>query len=183
MERDYWKNIEKFEGESLRELMEAYGQEVWNYAYYMIGRFDLADDIVQDVFLSVYRRISSFRGQSSMRTWLMAITRNISLNYRRTAFLRRVILMDRPEEPSRASHPSAEQEAMSRSFSEELWRVVMALPVKFREVLLLDAKHGLSLEEMASVLGVPVGTVKSRLFRARRRVSESWKEEELYERI
>lgn len=185
MERDYWKNLERFDSDSFRELMETYGQEVWNFAYYMTGKFHLADDIAQDVFLAVYRRIGSFRGQSSMRTWLIAITRNVALNYRRMAFLRRAVLMARPETRAEAdsAFPSAEQEAMSRSFSEELWRTVMALPVKFREVLLLDVKHGLSLEEIAAVLGVPIGTVKSRLFRARRKVSEAWKEEGLYERI
>lgn len=182
MEPEYWKNIESFGAESFRELMETYGQTVWDYAYYVTGRFDLADDVAQDVFLAAYRRIATFRGQSSMRTWLLAITRNVALNYRRTAFLRRVILIDRPEEHGKDAHPSAEQEALSRSHSEELWRVVLALPVKFREVLLLDAKYGMSLAEIAGVLDVPLGTVKSRLARARRKVSEAWKEETAYER-
>lgn len=182
MEPDYWKNIEAFGAESFRELMETYGQAVWDYAYSITGRFDLADDVAQDVFLAAYRKISSFRGQSSMRTWLLAITRNVALNYRRAAFLRRVVLVDRPGEERRDAHPSAEQEALSRSHSEELWRVVLALPVKFREVLLLDAKYGMSLAEIAGVLDVPLGTVKSRLARARQKVSEAWKKGAAYER-
>lgn len=182
MEPEYWKNIESFGAESFRELMDAYGQTVWDYAYSITGRFDLADDVAQDVFLAAYRRIGTFRGQSTMRTWLLAITRNVSLNYRRAAFLRRVVLVDRLGEHTRDSHPSAEQEALSRSRSEELWRVVLSLPVKFREVLLLDAKYEMSLAEIAGVLDVPIGTVKSRLARARQKVSEAWKEGMAYER-
>ena len=182
MEPDYWKNIDSFGAESFRELIETYGQTVWDYAYYVTGRYDLADDVAQDVFLAAYRRISTFRGQSSMRTWLLAITRNVALNYRRTAFLRRVVLVDRLGDKARDAHPSAEQEALSRSHSADLWKVVLALPVKFREVLLLDAKYGMSLAEIAGVLEVPLGTVKSRLARARQKVSEAWKEEIAYER-
>ena len=182
MEPEYWKTIESFDAESFRELMETYGQGVWDYAYYITGRFDLADDVTQDVFLAAYRRISTFRGQSSLRTWLLAITRNMALNYRRSAFLRRVLLVDRPGVLAKNAHPSAEQEALSRSHSAELWRIVMGLPVKFREVLLLDAKYGMSLAEIAGVLDVPLGTVKSRLSRARQKVSEAWKEDMAYER-
>ncbi len=182
MEPAYWKTIDSFSAESFRELMETYGQGVWDYAFYLTGRFDLADDVTQDVFLAAYRRISTFRGQSSIRTWLLAITRNVALNVRRTAFLRRVMLVDRPGEHAKEAHPSAEQEALSRSDSAELWRIVMALPVKFREVLLLDAKYGMSLAEISGVLGVPLGTVKSRLARARHKVSEAWKEDLAYER-
>ncbi|WEK54303.1 MAG: RNA polymerase sigma factor [Candidatus Cohnella colombiensis] len=182
MEQQYWRNIEAFEGEGFRELMETYGQRVWDFAFYMTRRFDLADDVTQDVFLQAYRRIGTFRGQSSMQTWLLAITRNVALNYRRASFFRKVVLVDRPIERVNGSSPSAEQEAMSRSRSEELWRVVMVLPVKYREVLLLDAKYDLSLEEIASVLDIPLGTVKSRLSRARSKVTEAWKEEAQYER-
>lgn len=182
MEPDYWKNIGSFGGESFRELMETYGQTVWDYAFYVTGRFDLADDVAQDVFLKVYRRIGSFRGQSSLRTWLLAITRNAALNARRAAFLRRAVLMDRPDALAKETHPSAEQEALSRSHAEALWRTVLALPVKYREVLLLDAKYELSLAEIAGVLDLPLGTVKSRLSRARRKVALAWKESEENER-
>lgn len=182
MEPDFWKNIDAFGAESFRELMETYGQTVWDYAYFVTGRFDLADDVAQDVFLAVYRRIGSFRGQSSFRTWLLAITRNTALNAKRTAFLRRVVLMDRPGDLTKDAHPSAEQEALRRSHSEELWRVVLALPVKYREVLLLDAKYEMSLAEIAGVLNLPLGTVKSRLARARRKVTAAWKESAEYER-
>jgi len=181
MEPDYWKNLEAFDAESFRELMQLHGQAVWDYAYYVTGRFDLADDVAQDAFLAAYRRIGSFRGQSSIRTWLLAIARNIALNYRRSAFMRRVVLMDRPEERIRNAGPSAEQEAMKRSQSEELWRAVMALPVKFREVLLLETRYEMSLAEIATVLDLPLGTVKSRLARARRKLAAAW-EEESYER-
>lgn len=149
VEQDYWKVIEKLDSSSFRELMHTYGQDVWNFAFFLTRNKELADDISQDVFLQVYRKISSFRGESSMRTWLLAITRNIAVNYRRTAFMRRVILVD--VVARKQSHPSAENEAMGESLSNDLWKIVMELPVKFREVLVLNAKYELSLKEQSNL--------------------------------
>ncbi len=109
--------------ETFKKVMQTYGQDVWNYAYFLTGKRDLADDISQDVFLSVYRKISSYRGESSLRTWLFAITRNISSNYRRNAFFRRVVLMGwiNPDK----TVPSAETQAMDAYVSNEVWQVVL----------------------------------------------------------
>ncbi|KIL35102.1 hypothetical protein SD71_07025 [Cohnella kolymensis] len=180
MELEYWKVAESLDAESFRELMLTYGQEVWNYAFLLTNRADLADDISQDVFLKVYRNIASFRGESSMRTWLFAITRNISINYRRSAFMRKIVLAESVT-PSE-THPSAEQEAVQHSLSSELWQLVMNLPVKYREVLVLHAKNELSQKEIAQLLGVSEGTVKSRLSRARQKVNGAWKEEWIHGR-
>ncbi|MDQ6418821.1 sigma-70 family RNA polymerase sigma factor [Paenibacillus sp. LHD-117] len=144
-------------------------------------RADFTDDISQEVFLNVFRGLSRYRGESSMQTWLFAITRNCAFNYRRSAFLRRVTLMDRVER--RGDSPSAESEALGNRFTDEIWETVMCLPAKYRELLVLDAKYDLSVKEMAELTGLSVGTVKSRLSRARRKAAEAWKGDALYERI
>jgi len=149
----------------LRELMTAYGDDVWNYAFSICRRADVADDITQDVFLKVYRRLTSFRGESSVKTWLLTITRNTALDYKRSAFWRRVTLMDiiAPH----GSHRSAEHEAMEQLTVNSIWELVLKQPAKYREVLILFAHHQLSMKEIADVLGISVGTVKSRLHHAR----------------
>jgi RNA polymerase sigma-70 factor (ECF subfamily) len=73
-------------------------------------------------------------------------------------------------------HPSAEAEAISREHVHEIWDIVMALPDKFRELLLLHLKYELTTSEIAEMLGISAGTVKSRLSRAKAKVRKQWEE-------
>ncbi|THF81775.1 sigma-70 family RNA polymerase sigma factor [Cohnella fermenti] len=166
---------------TLEELMKEYGQDVWSFAYSITKNRATADDIAQDVFLQAYRHLVSFRGESSVRTWLLRIARNISLNYRNSAFFRRVLLPGKLA-PSRQDR-SAEEAYFEREAASDVWRHVFSLPVKMREALVLHAKYQLSLQEIARILDVPEGTVKSRLFGARKRMSTLLKEEWSYEPI
>lgn len=177
MEESHLPYVDRMGGDDLRELMETYGQEVWNLAYLLTKRRDLADDIAQDVFLRAYGAIASFRGESSVRTWLLSIARNVSINYLKTAFMRKVIPASRIK--TKTTAPSAESEALRRSFADEIWEAVLSLPVKLREVLILHARYELGMREIAEMLGLSEGTVKSRLSRARRRMSAILKEEGL----
>ncbi|SFE00433.1 RNA polymerase sigma-70 factor, ECF subfamily [Paenibacillus catalpae] len=180
MENNYWRYMDRMDAAGLRELMDAYGQDVWNLAYVITRRHDLADDIAQDVFLKVYQSIGAFRGASSIRTWLLALTRNTAINYKRTAFMRRVLLVGRTAAHEGKS-PSAEQEAMEQELTSEIWSAVLELPVKLREVLVLHARYEMTTKEIADALELPEGTVKTRLSRARKRMSSKWKESAAYE--
>lgn len=181
MENHYWRYIDRMDASALKELMDAYGQDVWNLAYVITRRHDLADDVTQDVFLKAYQSIASFRGASSIRTWLLAMTRNISINYLRTAFMRKVLLVGRSSSVAKGESPSAEQEAARQALASEIWRSVLELPVKLREVLVLHAKYEMTTKEIADALGLPEGTVKTRLSRARKRMNSSWKGSAAYE--
>ncbi|UVI32671.1 RNA polymerase sigma factor [Paenibacillus spongiae] len=180
-EESHWKHLTNLDAGLLRSLMEQYGQDVWSLAYILTKRHDLADDVAQDVFLNAYRNIQSFRGESAIKTWLLSMTRNTAINYTRTAFMRRVTLT--AWITSKATSPSAEHEAMELELSDDIWRTVLKLPLKFREVLILHGKYDLSVKEIAETLGISEGTVKSRLSRARHKVSAYWKEETAYERL
>ncbi|WP_234340217.1 RNA polymerase sigma factor [Gorillibacterium timonense] len=150
-------------------LMKEFGQDVWNYAFFLTRDYHFANDISQEVFLRVYRNFTSFRGESSIRTWLMKITRNLSLNYRRTAFFRRVRVQSEVDTAVRAR--SAEADFLDREVRDEIWRMILKLPAPFREVLVLDIRYDFSLKEIAELTGVTEGTVKSRLYRARQKVT------------
>ncbi len=154
----------------LQDLMLSYGDDVWNFAYYLTKRADAADDIAQDVFFSAYSRLYSFRGEASMKSWLLSITRNKALNFVKTAWIRKVALLD-VLPVSRDAAPSAEKIAFDRIASREVWEGVMELPLKFREVVILTYHYHLSIEEIASSLGISEGTVKSRMFRAKKRMA------------
>lgn len=154
----------------LGELMNTFGKDVWNYAYSITRKWDLADDITQEVFIKVYRNINAFRRDASVKTWLLTITRNTAIDFQRSAFFRKVTLSDWLEE--RGESRSVEQEAMENATVNEMWDMVLKLPAKYREAIILFAHHQLSMKEMADVLGVTEGTVKSRLFHARQKLSK-----------
>nr|WP_318652417.1 RNA polymerase sigma factor [Paenibacillus lycopersici] len=168
VESDYLKHVMEMDAGALRDTMDRYGQDVWNYAFFLTGARDLADDIAQDVFIKAYYRIGSYRGQSSFKTWLLAITRNTAFSYRRSAFLRKVKLLPHAAETGTAA--SAENEYLDAHYTDEIWDIIMALPARYREVLVLDIRYGLTGEEIAALLGIAHGTVKSRLHRARAKV-------------
>lgn len=149
----------------LRNLMDAYGNDVWNYAFSICRNVDLSDDITQDSFLKVYRNLTTFRGEASVKTWLLTITHNTAYDYLRKAFWRKVTLVGFIQ--STATSQSAENEAMEKLYANDLWKKVISLPPKYREILILHAHYQLSTKEMAAVLNISEGTVKSRLHRAR----------------
>ncbi|WNQ10885.1 sigma-70 family RNA polymerase sigma factor [Paenibacillus aurantius] len=152
----------------LEELMNSYGNDVWNFAYFLTRRPDMADDLSQEVFLSVYHNLFRFRGDCSIKSWLLTITRNKVLKVKRSAFLRKVILVDYviPGGHTR----SAEAEMFDRADTRHIWQAVMQIPLRFREILLLHVHYQLNGKEMAELLGIPEATVKTRLYRARRKL-------------
>jgi len=155
----------------LNELMTAYGKEVWNYAYSITRKWDLADDITQEVFIKVYRNMHAFRRDASVKTWLLTITRNTAIDFKRSAFFRKVTLADFVEDLGGQRH-SVEQDVVEQSAVNDMWKMVLELPKKYREVIILFAHHQLSLKEIAQVLDVTEGTVKSRMFHARQKLAK-----------
>jgi RNA polymerase sigma factor (sigma-70 family) len=152
----------------LKDLMNEFGNDVWNYAYSLTHKWEQADDITQDVFLKAYRHLHTFRCESSIKTWLLAITRNTVKDLKKSAFFRKVTLVDLI--PSRDVHPSAESEVIENNAVSDIWKKVLLLPVKYREVLILYGHYQLSMKEIAEMLDVSIGTVKSRLHHARMKV-------------
>lgn len=173
----YWQYVKELAAADIRNLMEIYGDDVWNYAFFLTKDVHLADDIAQETFIKAYRRFHTYRRESSIRTWLLKITRNTTFTYRSRAFARRVILLD--SLPRRYAEslvaqpavPSAESAAVMNETENELWTAVLNLPSKFRDPLVLRYHYQLGMEEIAEILGVSEGTVKSRLHRAKQKAA------------
>lgn len=175
MEPEYLKHADSIGREEVSELIDQYGEEIWKYAYAITRNAEMAKDVAQETFIKAYYNIHTFRRASSFRTWLLSITRNTAINARRSSYVRRVLLMDRivPQVTAR----SAESEYMDRQSAAYIWSVIMGLSRKLREVLILDLEHGLEVREIAALLRISEGTVKSRLYRARRQVEIRMEEE------
>lgn len=159
---------------ALDRMMLDFGKDVWNYAFFLTRDRHASDDISQEVFLRAFRSVKDFRGESTLKTWLLKITRNLSYNYRNSAFLQRVTLFEWVRRSETVT--SAESDFIDREAANDIWRIILRLPLNFREVLLLDIQHDMTIQEMAGVLGVSVGTVKSRLYRARAKVHKKLQE-------
>jgi RNA polymerase sigma-70 factor, ECF subfamily len=135
-----------------------------------------AQDLVQDTFLRAYRALHQLTQEQSCRAWLMKIMTNILLNHlqkqRREGMQLDIYELDLPHEEaalwSQQSLPMAPESAASRKqFCEDLDQALQQLPEAFRIVLILADVEGLSYKEVAEALGCPIGTVMSRLYRAR----------------
>lgn len=159
--------------EKLAKLMDEHGDAVFGYALALTRSHALAGDVTQETFLKAYRSLHGYRGQSSMRTWLFAIARNTALSELRSAYFRRIILFARVDGGGSAC--SAESSYLDAAAAGELRQIVLKLPFKLKEALLLELDHGLSLKEIGATLELSVGTVKSRLSRARRKVESEWR--------
>ncbi|GBG10841.1 hypothetical protein PAT3040_05609 [Paenibacillus agaridevorans] len=160
--------------EVLEELMGTYGEEVWRFAYFMTRRRDAADDIAQETFIAAYDGMYAYRSESSVKSWLFGIARNKSLHYLRSAFFRKVRAMDNYSLNRSLSGEtsSAEQVVMDRMEAGAVWAKVLKLKRKHREVLVMAYHYEMSMAEIAAVLGVAEGTVKSRLSRAKQSMSK-----------
>lgn len=131
-----------------------------------------AEDLVQDTLLRAWRSIDTFDGRHQ-RAWLLTIMRNAETNRHRR---RRPELLDDPERAEErdvfAAADSAEDVVVGRTFDAVVDTALAALPAKFRQVVLLIDVDGLTYAEAADALGVPEGTVMSRLHRARGRIRD-----------
>jgi len=134
---------------------------------------DEAEDLVQETTLRALRGFGTFRADGPVRAWLLAILRNLFINgYRARARAPRAISLDAIENPAPIAPADAgpERALFSKLENEALGRAVDALPPVYRDVLVLSDMGGLTYQEISDRLQLPIGTVRSRLSRARSRV-------------
>ncbi|MGH9224969.1 MAG: RNA polymerase sigma factor [Acidimicrobiales bacterium] len=146
---------------AFERLVRAYQADVWRFLTRFLGDAALAEDVAQDTFLRAYLRLGSFRFECKFSTWVLQIARNAGLDALR-ARMRRVRLHDAAPAPPPTQDPVATAEVAA---------ALASLGPNLREALLLVEVLGLTYREVAEVTGVPEGTVKSRVFKARSRLA------------
>lgn len=171
-ESELVKRLQQGGRAAFEELLDRYEWRIYNLALRLLdGHRAEAEDAAQDIFLEVHRSISRFRGDSRLDTWIHRIAVNVCLQRRRKRKLSTVELKDADGVHSPDGDPTlSAQRAELRSVMES---AVKSLPDGQREVVLLHGMQGLSYSEVAEVLACPVGTVKSRLSTAFRRLRET----------
>lgn len=160
------RDVERFERVVLPYLDDAY-----TLARYLLRDEHDAQDAVQDAALRALRYFDSYR-EGDARAWLLAIVRNCCMTWhRRTRMERASVSLADAELVDMNAGRETDARAIARSERAALERAVAALPIEFREVLVLREVQELSYKEISDVVGVPIGTVMSRLARARKRVA------------
>lgn len=147
-------------------IVERYEQRVWAVCLRMCGDPDDARDAAQDTFVIAYRAIASFRGDAQLSTWLHRVAVNASLDVlRKKGRNKAQPAEDIPEVPS--DEPGPDEQAIRSSRAAAVHAALARLSDEHRTVIVLHDLQGLQYPEVAQALDVPVGTVKSRLHRAR----------------
>ncbi len=162
------------------QVYERYRGPVWRLARRLTGSEEEALDATQEIFLRVWKGLPGFKGRSKLSTWVFQIAWNyLRLHHRKS--------LKRPQEASSNSSserpdplaavpdptPDAERQAVGRQILDCVERTLAELPEHYRVVIWLRDGEGLSYHEIASALGVPLGTVRSRLARARTALKEA----------
>ena len=150
----------------------------FNLARWLAGNTADAEDVVQDAYLRAFRYLDAFRGDN-FRVWLLTIVRNSFLDWLKENRSGRQLFQPAPDDMDWADPaPSAEAMLLDRVDSETLNTLVAQLPAEYREILILREIEDFSYKDIASVTGVPAGTVMSRLSRARSALRKAWAESE-----
>jgi len=155
------------EPDALDALIARWHPALWSYARRVTGDPDAAADAVQDAWLRILRALPGLRDPARLRPWMFGIARRVLMDRFRAQYAAPAFA---DVEPGDLAEPDDRRDAALAA--EELHGALDALPVAERELLALFYLEELSLNELADVLSVPVGTVKSRLFRARRLLRE-----------
>jgi len=162
---------------ALAELYAAYQATLFRYLLQLTADRGVAEEILQDTLVAVWKSAGTFEGRSTVQTWLIGIARRQAHNTLRRRMLLRVDLADVEILP--ATGPEPEDAALAELEREELARTIQRLAPAQREILTLTFAEGLSYSEMATVIGVPEGTIKSRLSNAKRALRALLKAEEV----
>lgn len=157
----------KGDAEAFRVLVERYQGRAYSIAYGVVGHREDALDIVQEAFLKAFRMLGGFRGESGFYTWFYRILVNLAIDFRRKV---RPVLLEAPDRlgDARASNPV--EEVHRGELRAAITAAIAALPPEQQAVIVLREIEGLSYAEIAEVEQVPIGTVMSRLFYARRKL-------------
>ncbi len=153
-------------------IVEAHRRRITRLVYRLLGWSDDAEDVVQEVFLSALKNIKAFRGESGLSTWLMRIAVNKCRSHRRSLRVRLRLLAGAAERVRRTRSARPEDASADAETFRRVRRAVRALPVRYREVVVLRYLEETPTTEVAEILGISQAAVDTRLHRARRRLKD-----------
>jgi len=166
---------------SFEELVRRYQRPISAYVYRMVGNYESALDLTQEIFIKVYNSLRRYRSEFKFSTWIYKIAHNSAVDHLRRSATREQSLIsgsegDHFELPIESGRLTPEQESEQKERRSEIESVVRTLPSNYRELVILRHSQDLTYEEIVEVTGLPLGTVKNRLFRAREMMRQQFVE-------
>nr|WP_268573182.1 sigma-70 family RNA polymerase sigma factor [Peribacillus frigoritolerans] len=158
----------------LDEMMSLYGQDILQLVYSYVKDAVVAEDLTQEIFIKCYKALPTYNQQSNIRTWLWRIAINHCKDYRKSWYFRKVSTAE--EEQDWTSTDNVEEEVIQQDEDRQLAVVVMELPIQYRELIYLHYFQEMKLKEISEITGVKLGTVKTRMRQAKRRLKTYWEE-------
>lgn len=175
---EYEIDLQKFrigDPDTFERVVRAYYERVYRLSVTLLANPTDAEDAVQDTFLRIHRKAATFRGESSLSTWIYRIAHNICLDALKGRRRRSTHSLQAYETMGRNvpdPHAGPEERAFSADESARVRAALSSLPEEYRVVLVLREVEDLSYDQIADVLKCPVGTVRSRLARGRRQLAK-----------
>jgi RNA polymerase sigma-70 factor (ECF subfamily) len=156
------------------ELVERHRGAVYRAALVVLRDPAEAEDVAQEALVLAYRRLEQYRGEASVRTWMVTIAWRLSVSRRRAPWwrLREMIAPDSASESMMAATQSPEARLLSGEFAASIRRHIRRLPPRLRDALLMAAAGDLSQEEIAAAMQIPAATFRGRVHEARQRLRE-----------
>lgn len=170
------KIYNKNKHQGIEMLYERYKKYVYTIAYHYAGNREDALDLTQEVFVSIFKSLDSFKVEFSLLPWVKKITVNKSLN-----FLRDKKQADSLNQTNEKSTDNTESQLLYVDTKQSLAKAIKNLPPKERMVIILRHTKGLKYEEIAKIMDIPLGTVKTFLHRGRKHIKESMKKDGIWE--
>lgn len=163
--------------DGFEELVRRYQRPITSYVFRMLGDYDSALDVTQEVFIKVYNSLHKYSAEYKFSTWLYRIAHNAAIDHmRRNSITGQSIETENADGTYQiqleSPGPSPEQDRERSEWRVEINNVVKCLPSAYRDLIMLRHSYDLSYDEIAEVTGLPLGTVKNRLFRAREMMRE-----------
>jgi RNA polymerase sigma-70 factor (ECF subfamily) len=157
---------------SFEELVRRYQRPIVSYVYRMLNDYDLSLDVTQEVFIKVYNSLDRYSCDYKFSTWLYRIAHNAAIDHLRRNSMNAQSLETENGDGTyqlqiESPNPTPEQDRERSEWRAEIETVVRQLPAAYRDLILLRHSRDMSYDEIADVTGLPLGTVKNRLFRAR----------------
>ncbi|MDQ2678260.1 MAG: RNA polymerase sigma factor [Actinomycetota bacterium] len=162
----------------LRELIDEHASAVYHVAFSVLRDRGLAEDAVQETMIKAWKALPEFRGDSSMRTWVLRIAHNTAIDSLRRRRDRSTAPEDLPDRPGPASADDPATRVSGRDDLSRLKSALEALDETSRTIVVLREVEGLSYQQISETLGITIGTVKTRLLRARRTLQDTVKDQE-----
>jgi len=188
MDEILFKKAQKGDVEAFEGLIKAYEKLIYNAAYRMLPNPQDAEDVSQEVIIKVYKNISKCAGAGSFKSWLFRIINNTCIDEirKRKGKVSLSLDIDYGENSGHVENPvlrdenTPETEFLRKSMSENIQKAINKLPPDYKAVVVMRDISGLSYDEVAIALGINMGTVKSRIARARKKLRD---EIELYSEL